>query len=223
MDDEEFKVFRYLVHKRLLFQNEAFDFEKWNKRMYLNVRNDINKLCVGTETKSDIFKCHFHSTKDPFVKLTPFKVEIFYNDPVVAIVHDFVSGTESKWIKGHVRGRMRAATYFQKKRNSLDEDPDNTERQDFSADRTSKTRFVADIADRKVKIISERISYATNWHTTRNIDIINNLDEEYWTSDSMLSENFRVMNYGPGGWVSPHIDTGGEGIASFMLYLRYTK
>ena len=217
-DDKEYKVFRNLVHERRLTQTEDIDFKKWNELMYLKVRTDINKLCVGTETKSNIFKCHFHATEDPYVKLSPFKVEIFYDDPIVAIIHEFVSGEESRWVKSHVRGRMRAATYFQKK--SKSEDEDDSVRVEFSADRTSKTRFVADSENLKVKTISERISYATNWHIDNNLDVMKKLDRSYWGSENMNSENFRVMNYAPGGWVSPHIDTGGDGISSFMLYLR---
>ena len=219
-EDKEYKVFRHLVHERRLTQKEDIDFKKWNNLMYLKVRGDINKLCVGTETKSNMFKCHFHTTEDPYIKLSPFKVEIFYDDPIVAILHEFVSERESSWVKSHVRGRMRAATYFQVKSKSLEDGEDDSVRVDFSADRTSKTRFVADSADSKVKTISERISYATNWHIDNNLDLMKKLDRSYWGSENMNSENFRVMNYAPGGWVSPHIDTGGEGISSFMLYLR---
>jgi len=216
-EDKEYKVFQHLVHGRQSPEGTGIDFKKWNVQMYLKVRTDISNLCTGTESTSTTYKCHLQFTKDPFIKLSPFKVEIFYDDPIVAVIHNFVSGKESNWVKDHVRGRMRAATYFQRK--SKASDSDESVRVDFSADRTSKTRFVADYADPKVKRLSERISYATNWNIGNNWDDIKILDREYWGSENMNSENFRVMNYGPGGWVSPHIDTGGDGISSFMLYL----
>ena len=78
-EDKEYKVFRHLVHDRRLTQKEDIDFKKWNELMYLKVRGDVNKLCVGTETKSNVFKCHFHTTEDPYIKLSPFKVEIFFS------------------------------------------------------------------------------------------------------------------------------------------------
>lgn len=218
-EDEEFKVFRHLVKTNRINHKENFDFKKWNDRMYLKIIPDIKRLCTGTETKSDVFKCHLHYKTNPFLRLSPFKVEIFHNDPVVAVVHDFVSEKESNWVKSHARGRMRAATYFQKKKSTLGEDDKETVRIDFSSDRTSKTRFVADSAGKTVKTISERISFATEWNLGNNTDVLTNLGPDYWASENMYSENFRVMNYAPGGWVSPHIDTGGDGISSFMLYL----
>ena len=219
-EDEEFKVFRHLVKTNRINHKENFDFKKWNDRMYLKIIPDIKRLCTGTETKSDVFKCHLHYKTNPFLRLSPFKVEIFHNDPVVAVVHDFVSEKESNWVKSHARGRMRAATYFQEKKSTLGEEDKETVRIDFSSDRTSKTRFVADSAGKTVKTISERISFATEWNLGNNTDVLTNLGPDYWASENMYSENFRVMNYAPGGWVSPHIDTGGDGISSFMLYLR---
>ena len=218
-EDEEYKVFHNLVRGRRLQNTEEVDFKKWNGLMYLKVRRDISKLCSGIETKSNEFKCHMHSTPDPFIKLSPFKIETYYDEPVIAVIHDFASETESSWVKDHVRGRMRAATYFQKK-SKLESGEDESVRTDFSADRTSKTRFVADSAGRRVKSISDRINLATSWNVGNNWHSLKKLDTDYWGSPFMNSENFRVMNYGPGGWVSPHIDTGGDGVSSFILYLR---
>ena len=59
--------------------------------------------------------------------------------------------------------------------------------------RTSKTRFLADSADAKVKTISNRISLATGWNVDNNMENMEKLGRSYWSSMNMNSENFRVM------------------------------
>ena len=60
-------------------------------------------------------------------------------------------------MRGHVRWRMRPATYFQTVAGE-------EVRADFSAERTSKTRFVADSAAREVRRLSRRIRRVTGWN-----------------------------------------------------------
>jgi len=175
---------------------------------YFVVKEDINRHCKGTAVRNpELAKtdnCENLDYKDPYLKLGPFKLEILNAEPYMGLIHGFVHSKEMTDLKNQTRFDMKSTPYLV-----------NGEMQETSYHRTSKIKYISERNNKWAQHISKRLELATAFNL-------------YNPNYRYTSENYQVMNYGIGGFISPHMDStndhwdtmiGGGRFMTTMLYL----
>ena len=121
---------------------------------------------------------------NPYLKLGPFKLELKHMKPEIGLFHDFVSINESEDMKDLARGKLRSSP-----------SGGGNKYESFSKARTAKLVYVNEKLAKEAMVISKKIELATGFQLKQ---------------DKYGSENFQILNYGIGGKVTPHYDTGGH-------------
>ena len=147
-------------------------------------------------------KCEWLHYNDPFLRLSPFKLETSNNEGnYVGLLLDFMSPSEVEAMKQKAKGDMKATP---------------AEGKDYSYMRTSKIKYISERTDKLALAIRSRMEAA--------------LAYRIYTPDYPYSaENYHLMNYGFGGFINLHMDAlndggfdediGGGRITTAMVYL----
>ena len=159
-------------------------------------------------------KCFLLHHNNAYLRVGPFKFELKHKSPEIALIHDFASPSEIENIKKKARGKMKSKfhlchhnfkncfnlyffhcfTLFLKITGTPYVEP-HAKQKEFSKLRTSKVMYMNEKLVPEAMILSKKIELATRFKLYH---------EKY------ASENFQIMNYGIGGKISGHVDTGGE-------------
>jgi len=211
------KSLRLIPHDKDMSAHPGFI----NKLMTVRADN-TKRLCqisssIHTDRTKGLF-CKFHFINS-FTRLCPYKFEILSVDPGVTLVHEFISSKEKTMLKAEaIEQGMLNTPYIV-----------SGVHQKSSDKRSSKVAYLTDNGSNIARRISKRIETLTG------LSILNGRHGKI-----IHSENFQVMNYGVGGTVQGHLDTlvtskemylntglmdhisesGGDRIASFMIYLN---
>lgn len=182
------------------------------KCLEFNRASDIAKLCQGDRSlrppeKDMNVKCHHLHYQDPFLRLSPFRLEDANTEGnYVAVIHGLMTEDEVERMKEKAKGHMKATPY------TVGDD-----NQAFSYKRSSKIKYVSERNDQLASTVTSRLEKALAFKI---------FTPEYRFS----SENYQLMNYGFGGLISLHLDSsnghetfdndiGGGRFTTAMIYL----
>ena len=129
-------------------------------------------------------KCIWLHHNNPYLFIGPFKFEFKNHNPEIGLLHDFMINRETQDIQKTAHGRMKSTPFTAEQ-----------ESKNYHNARTSKVMYMNENLVPEAMVFSKRIELATRF----------NLNNEQYAS-----ENFQVMNYGIGGKISLHADTGAE-------------
>lgn len=212
------KMFKDQINSRIgdLRINHTFsDLGDFGLISELIAKQRMRKLCQDDfqrSAKLDIgLKCQLLHQKDPYFRLGPMKYERLNLHPEVNYIFDFISDEEIDKIISKAKGKLYTTPYL------ID----------------GKVHYASKYRNSKVKYINEKGKMDKNaFKISQRI--------EQMTKFSLLqrsfdSENYQIMNYGLGGRISRHTDSGesnidqettteyykhgGPRIMTFMTYL----
>ena len=153
---------------------------------------EIQRLCQGEEgvrpPRYDVStKCHLLSMDNPYLKIGPFLLENKNTEGnYVAQIHNIVSPAEMEAVKEKTKTRLKATPYLT-----------GQELQEFSYDRTSKVHYLSERTDNLTRRLTKRLELAMAYNI-------------YVADRPYVSENYQIMNYGIGGKIGLHLDTGDD-------------
>ena len=153
---------------------------------------EIQRLCQGEKglraPRYDVStKCHLLSMDNPYLKIGPFLLENKNTEGnYVAHIHNIVSPAEMEAVKEKTKTRLKATPYLT-----------GQELQEFSYDRTSKVHYLSERTGNLTRRLTKRLELATAYNI-------------YMADRPYVSENYQIMNYGIGGKIGLHLDTGDD-------------
>ena len=147
--------------------------------------DNMTRLCSGEATRQPHLdrdlRCRLITKSDPYLRLGPFLLEELNIRPYIGLVHRFLGVEEAgRVMERAVEGEGLIPTPY-------------TVRgvwRDFSRGRASKIRYLPDRAGDITAELTRRMARLSSWKLL----------------EPFAQENYQVMNYGPGGLISVHVD-----------------
>ena len=146
----------------------------------------MTRLCSGATTRHPEQDRHLRCrliTKggDPYLRLGPFLLEELNTAPYIGLVHRFLGQEEAgRMMERAVEGVGLIPTPYVV----------GGVWTDFSRGRASKIRYLPDRAGDVTAELTRRMARLSRWRLL----------------EPFAQENYQVMNYGPGGLISVHMD-----------------
>jgi len=170
------------------------------------------RLCRGEKLRKvamdNNLKCRIKTTGNPYLTISPMKIEEESLDPHIVVVHDFLTPNQTDHLINLGKPKLHTSMHQSKNGTFIK-----------SNIRTSKTAWIKDWEDPVLWKITKRIQLVTGLKVTQPKE----------------AEDYQIANYGLGGLYVPHTDHlmtnpnpdayspwekfVGDRIATFMIYL----
>lgn len=122
-------------------------------------------------------KCRYVTNNVPFLRIGPLKMEEVFKDPMIVVYHDAMYDSEIEFIKRMARPRFKRSTV----RNSA------TGELETASNCLSKSAWIRSEEHPIIRSVVQRTADMTGL-------------------DMTSAEGLKVLNYGIGGYYSPHYD-----------------